>query len=287
MDIGVVTWIGGKHYIADWICKKLDYRCLTYLEIFGGSGSVLFSKVPHEVEIFNDMNGDLVNFFKVVREKPEQLRDALSLMPYSRELFNELQGKFVGRQLSLDKEFGELDNFQRAVEWFYVLSASFSAKMGHGWGYSYIGNQAKSFFNKLDKFTQIATRLRNVQIDCRDYREIFGSIKERMARELMIYVDPPYVGTNYYKHCNVWGIEEHKELAKWLNRLSDWGAKIALSYYDFPELSEWYNSDRWSIHSTDIVKYSRGTTMSDDIQTRPIATELLLCNYNEQTVLDL
>ena len=61
----------------------------SYLEPFFGSGAVLFNKPPSAIETVNDIDGDIVNFFRVLREQPEELARAISLTPYARDVFDD------------------------------------------------------------------------------------------------------------------------------------------------------------------------------------------------------
>ena len=78
---------GSKWSIADWIIGHFPagYEKMVYLEPFCGSGAVFFNKKPGAVETVNDLDSDIVNRFRVLREQPEELRRALELTPYIRE----------------------------------------------------------------------------------------------------------------------------------------------------------------------------------------------------------
>lgn len=77
---------GGKFRIAQWIINQFPEH-LCYVEPFGGGGSVLLRKSPAKIEVYNDLNGGVVNFFRVLRERPADLIAAIELTPYSRKEF--------------------------------------------------------------------------------------------------------------------------------------------------------------------------------------------------------
>src|SRR6266508_2890776 len=77
-------WWGGKRWLAPRIVALMPPHD-TYVEVFGGSGAVLFHKSPAGLEVYNDVNGSLVNFFRVLRDSPQELQRALELTPYARD----------------------------------------------------------------------------------------------------------------------------------------------------------------------------------------------------------
>src|SRR5258706_9367454 len=84
-----VTWFGGKSKLAQRIIEHFpEHR--TYVEVFGGSAAVLITKKPAGVEVYNDIDGQLVNLFRILREPLlcEELRRALESTPYSRGEFD-------------------------------------------------------------------------------------------------------------------------------------------------------------------------------------------------------
>ena len=77
-------WYGGKYSHLDWLLPLLPYTT-HYCEPFGGSAAVLLNREPSPVETYNDIDGEVVNFFKVLREQKEELLQAIGLTPFSRE----------------------------------------------------------------------------------------------------------------------------------------------------------------------------------------------------------
>lgn len=82
----ILKYPGGKWRIAQWILSYFPTHKV-YLEPFFGSGAVFFNKEPSYIETINDMNGDIVNLFRVCREYPEELAKAIELTPFSRDEF--------------------------------------------------------------------------------------------------------------------------------------------------------------------------------------------------------
>lgn len=80
----VLKYPGAKNRIAPWICDYIPEHQV-YLEPFFGSGAVFFNKIPARIETLNDLDGNVVNYFRIIREQPEELAAQLKLTPYSRD----------------------------------------------------------------------------------------------------------------------------------------------------------------------------------------------------------
>src|SRR5437588_9825524 len=79
-------WYGGKYSHLDWLLPLLP-KATHYCEPFGGSAAILINREPSPVETYNDIDGDLVTFFRVLREQKDVLIEAIGLTPFSREEF--------------------------------------------------------------------------------------------------------------------------------------------------------------------------------------------------------
>jgi DNA adenine methylase len=116
-----LIWFGGKAMIAQRIVDLIPaHNC--FVEPFGGAAHVLASKPPSKTEVYNDINGDAVNFLMVLREDPERLQEACASLPYSRSLFEMWQNELFDQR----RNGGEMNDFDRAVKFFqriyiYVL----------------------------------------------------------------------------------------------------------------------------------------------------------------------
>ncbi|TLD41850.1 MAG: Methyltransferase [Candidatus Jettenia ecosi] len=89
--------IGGKFFLKDWLVQHIPKHTL-YCEVFGGAGHVLFGKTPSRVEVLNDIDNNLVNFFQVIKdqENRRKLIETLRYMPYSRQVWQEMRDKIRG-----------------------------------------------------------------------------------------------------------------------------------------------------------------------------------------------
>ena len=268
MNKSPLLYVGGKYYMVEEIISLLDYSRACYIELFFGAGHVFFAKRPHKVEIINDIDSDLINFYKVLRDCKEELIEYLDYMPYSRELYesilrnwkNGLKGK---------------SDLERAANYFYLIRSCFSGKLGSGWSYGYTRSRAKSYRNTIKLLNASHARIRYTMIENRDFREILDSIKKDREKEIVIYVDPPYIGLKYYNHN--FSQEDHEDLAKRLNELKD--CKIIVSYYYDKLLEDLYPRENWRWLFFKKTKMSQPYTLTCDKKTKDVAHELLLVNF--------
>lgn len=156
----------------------------SYLEPFFGSGAVLFNKPRSAIETVNDIDGDIVNFFEVLREDPYRLAAAIEMTPYARDVFSEAH-KQKGRT-----------RFERA--YYFAIRA----RMGHGFKtYETTGfkidvcgrerSYAVDFWNSMPRLIiDAAQRLKHVQVENRPAIDL---IKKYNHDNVLIYADPPYL----------------------------------------------------------------------------------------------
>jgi DNA adenine methylase len=267
-----LPWIGGKHYLARKIVSAFPDPSSydTYVDLFGGAAKVLLARpvIRQHIEIFNDIDNDLVNFWMCCRDDVADLQARLDSLPYSREIYYQYYS-------SLYKEKTPLSRIERAVRWFYVRRASFSGhddeKSANGWSASAIRNHAQAYHSAVALFEMLQRRFKHVSIDGRDFEEVLRIYNRPRT---LFYCDPPYIGTEeYYQHC--FTMADHERLAGLLNTSK---AFIALSYYPHPQLRDWYPPERWRAVTWRAVKHAQRTK-----ETHAEATELLLCNYPSPT----
>ncbi len=190
----ILNYPGAKWGMAKQIVSMMPPH-RSYLEPFFGSGAVLFNKPPSAIETVNDIDGDITNFFKVVRECPEELAEAISLTPYSRDVFNDAH-----------ENRGTTD-FDRAYRF------AIRSRMGHGFKtyqktgfkidvYARERSYCVDCWNKMpERIFEAAARLKEVQIENRPALEL---IRKFNYDNVLIYADPPYLlntrGGKQYRH---------------------------------------------------------------------------------------
>jgi len=184
-----IPWYGGKHLLAKRIIPFIE--CAphqTYVEPFGGGANVLLTKRPSNVEVYNDRDEGLVNFFRVLADPMlfDQFCRRVSALPYSRALHGQYGQSWMN----------ETDPVVRAAQWFLVARQSFSGQFNTSWGYSVskscrgMASECASWLSAIQSLPNVHARLMRVQIECHDWRTVL----EAYDREnTLFYMDPPYV----------------------------------------------------------------------------------------------
>jgi DNA adenine methylase len=238
--------------------------------LFGGAAHVLIQKPPSQhVEVYNDIQNDLVNFWMQCRDHGPDLQARCQSLPYARSLYYAYhRSLFDGTPM---------EPFERAARWFYVLRSNFSGKSlmpaANGWSAGAKdahSSSAQAYQSALDLFALLQQRLRQVLIDNRDFADV---CKQYEGSRVLFYADPPYIGHEHYYQTGGgrFSLEDHQRLATLLNASQ---AFVALSYYPHPLLEELYPATRWRRTTWKTIKHSQRTKATHDE-----ATELLLTNY--------
>lgn len=181
MANAILRYPGAKWRIADWILEHMPPHAV-YCEPYFGSGAVFFSKAPVKHETINDINGDVVNFFRICRERPEELAALLELTPYAREEYKE----------SYQEVTDPLEKARRLAVRCWMAQG---ARQGESNGWRYSANSsgpvvAQQWTRMPEKVIQIACRLQYAQIDNRPALEV---IARHNKSDCLIYADPPYL----------------------------------------------------------------------------------------------
>ncbi len=182
-----IMWYGGKgKMVAKLLPLIPPHR--TYVEVFGGGASLLFAKEPSPVEVYNDLEGSLVDFFRVLRdpEKFARFYHLVAFTPYSREEFN------FCRETWRECE----DEVERAYRWYVVARMSFSGAFARSWSFAVtwshrgMAGTASRWLSTLEMLPAIHERLMRVQIEHQDFRTLIPTYD---TPETVHYCDPPYV----------------------------------------------------------------------------------------------
>ena len=246
-------WYGGKFSHLDWLLPLLP-PCHHYCEPFAGSGAVLLNRPPSPVETYNDLDGEVVNFFRVLRTEKAALIEAIGLTPFAREEFS--------LACLLDPALPPLERARR----FYVRARQVRtglaqrASLGR-WANCKETSRAgmsgvvSRWLGAVTDLPAIAERLLRVQIENRPAAAV---IRLYDAPRTLFYVDPPYVhetrgDSKAYSH--EMSDADHRELAALLNTVQ---GRVAISNYDCDLINTLYPAPRWhktvgaarTIHST-------------------------------------
>ncbi|NWJ94251.1 MAG: DNA adenine methylase [Chloroflexi bacterium] len=226
----VFGWYGGKYSHLEWLLPLLP-SCHHYCEPFSGSAAALLNREPAPVETYNDIDGDVVNFFRVLRDQSDEIIKAISLTPFSREEYHQaIYGTTEG--------ISELEWARR----FYIKARQTrtglaqTASLGR-WANCKETSRAgmsgvvSRWLGGVEALDEIAQRLIRVQIENRPALDIINLYD---GLDTLFYCDPPYLHATR-GDSNAYGFEmderQHQELAKALNTCQ---AKVAVSGYDHP-----------------------------------------------------
>jgi DNA adenine methylase len=233
-------WYGGKFSHLDWLLPLLP-KCHHYCEPFAGSAAILLNREPSPVETYNDLDGEVVNFFRACRDHGEELVRLISLTPFSREEF--------AIACKLDPEASCVERARR----FYVRARQVrtglaqTASLGR-WGNCKDTSRAgmsgivSRFLGGVEMMPEITCRMLRVQIENRPACDV---IRLYDSPKTLFYCDPPYVhdtrgDSKAYKHEMT--DEQHAELAKALNAVK---GMVAISNYDCVLMDDLYPARKW------------------------------------------
>ncbi|GIN65658.1 MULTISPECIES: DNA adenine methylase [Bacillus subtilis group] len=223
-----LIWFGGKAKYAEHIINKMPAHKV-YVEPFGGAAHVIANKPKISHEVYNDIDGNVVNFLMQVRKDPKKMQKACESIPYSRALYEKWKS-----------ENYPIDDFDRAVRWFYMNRSGISKGNADnvpqtGWRHSTKSGQnpAGGYISACTAFQSFANRMKGVMIECQDFRKI---IEKYDSSETLFYVDPPYVGREKF-YAGGFTEQDHRDLARLLIQAK---GKVVLSYYDDPLILELY-----------------------------------------------
>jgi len=247
-----IGYIGGKSRQAREIAARLP-RSRCYCEVFGGAAWVLFARDPAPVEVWNDYDGRLVNLFRVVRDRPDELAAALACMPRSRELYYRLW-----------REPPDRDPVRAAAAYYYLVKNAFSGRAGCGFSAS---RTWPGRYAMCNDFGAWAARLNRVTVEGLDFADCLGRYD---GRDTVFYLDPPYAGTEgYYRG---FAAEDHERLAKALRRTR---GRWLLSYKDGAATRRLYHGFRVARLA---APYS-AAKVKEGGRRAPAGREILISNY--------
>jgi DNA adenine methylase len=263
----VFGWYGGKFSHLDWLLPLLP-ECHHYCEPFAGSGAVLINRAPAPVETYNDIDGDVVNFFRVLRDYHEELIRAISLTPFSREEYHQaIYGDIDG-----------ISDVERARR-FYIKARQTrtglaqTASLGR-WANckdtsrSGMSGVVSRWLGGVEALDEIAQRLIRVQIENRPAVDV---IRLYDSEKTLFYCDPPYLHSTR-GDSKAYGFEmsedQHREFAEAVNECK---GMVAVSGYDHSLMDDLFKPDKWfkTFGSDKTIHSTKGTR-----------TEVLWTNYD-------
>lgn len=213
-----INRMGGKFRLRKKIIEKIPEH-ICYVEPFFGAGWVYFKKNPSTVEIINDIDGELINLFRIMKEHPNEFERLLQYEFISRDKFN----------MYKNVNLAYLTDIQRAIRFLYIISNSFASR-GISFGYTAIGKPQQKIF--IENVLEIRERLKNTIIE---NNTVFDIIRRYDRETTFFFLDPPYINTMGYK--NKFSIDDHEILRDLLKEIK---GKFLLTVNDCEEAREIY-----------------------------------------------
>jgi len=256
MPNNVFPYPGNKARHADWILEHIpEHEC--YVELFGGAAGVLFNKPRSKIEVYNDLNGDIPHFFKVLRDKGDELQEWLRNVPFSEEVHNKWGREYYSGERSDD-------GVERAGRFFTLRYTQFGGKFEGASGFkSGFGkrNQAQSFVKKVEALNDFRERLRTVEITNRSAFDVIGW---HDSYNTVFYADPPYESSEHIYNSDGFN---HRKLYE---KATEIDGKIVISYDSIPPFYD---------ESFNVVSKESNFNCDNKGGTKD-ATEYLIMNYD-------
>lgn len=226
-----LTYYGGKQTLAPLLVSLFPEHVL-YAEPFAGGAAVFFRKPPSKVEVLNDTNGELMNFYKVTKEHFPSLQKLIKRTLHSRDAFRKAEVIYQNPDM--------FDDVKRAWAIWVLSTHSFSSKLSGPYGFDKTRNTtSKKIASKRASFTTTyAKRLECVQIECTNALYI---IKSRDYEQAFFYCDPPYIGSN----CGHYKGYTEADYDALLGTLSTIKGKFLLSSYPSDLLQKYIRKYKW------------------------------------------
>jgi DNA adenine methylase len=246
-----IARIGGKRLLRDKIVALFPSGIGRYIEVFGGAGWVLFHRDKHApIEIYNDLDGELVNLFRCIKYHRGELQRELDGWLSSREFFEDFLAQRKVRGLT---------DIQRASRYFL------SVKLSYGADIRTFGCKGTKLSTGIDYLEKVEQRLQGVTIEHRDFEPL---LKTYDKPDALSYLDPPYYGTeDYYSGFTT---DDHARLRQCLGRVR---GRFVLSYNDCETIRQMYEG----CHIHEVSRLNSLTVRYSDAEKN--YKELLITNF--------
>jgi DNA adenine methylase len=230
-----ITYYGGKQKLIPHILPRIPEHNL-YAEVFCGGAAVFFAKPQSEIEVLNDTNRELINFYSVVQNDFVGLEKEIRITLHSRDQHRKASVIYNNPDM-----FSEI---KRAWAVWVSSSQSFSAQLDGSWGYDKTENRtSKLQQSRKERFTEdLAIRLQNVQLESTDALKI---IRSRDSANSFFYCDPPYYNSDC-AHYDGYTIEDFEMLLEQLSKIE---GKFLLSSYPSEPLLKATKRHGWHMWS--------------------------------------
>lgn len=271
----VIRYPGAKWMLAPWIISFLPPHD-TFVEPYFGSGAVFFQKKAAKSEYINDLDGDVINLFRMVRERPEELAFLIDMTPWSREEY----------ETSVEASNDPLERARRTLvrHWMSIGSTG-GGRTATGWRHNGLGKGPTTHVTAQwervpARILASVKRLKQAQIENRPALELLGRIN---APTTLAYIDPPYhpkVRTARMYRTEMYEEEQHVEL---LSFLLEFQGMVVLSGYAHPLYDDLLAG--WE-RVTRTASAEQGQTREEVLWINPLATQRRLLAERQRAGLE-
>jgi DNA adenine methylase len=256
-----LSYYGGKQQLASRILELIPEHRI-YCEPFLGGAAIFFAKEPSSVEVINDTNGELINFYEVVQQDLPALKKEIQISLHSRRQHRHAEVIYSNPEM--------FDRIKRAWAVWMLANGSYGNNLTGGYAYGrYCTSHSKTMANKRARFfiDDYAARLHQVQIEFYDALRIITS---RDTENTFFYLDPPYVGSDQ-GHYDGYTQNDFDALLAVLGKLK---GKFLLSSYRNKSLAEFAERNKW--HT---LEFKMGSSMTHSSKAPRTKIEVLTANY--------
>ncbi|MES2651258.1 MAG: DNA adenine methylase [Bacteroidota bacterium] len=256
-----ISYYGGKQKLATKIISLIPEHTL-YCEPFLGGAAIFYAKNASSVEVINDTNRELMNFYKVVQNDFVALETQIRISTHSRDLH---------RKASVIYNFPDMfDEIKRAWAIWILSTQSFSSQLDGSFGYDKSKSTlVKKINNNKERFTEeMAIRLQNVCLECADALYV---IRSRDAKESFFYCDPPYFNSD----CGHYDGYSEQDFENLLKQLSSIEGKFLLSSYPSDILKQYTKANKWFT-----VTIEQGVSINNKAGNQKRKIEVLTSNFS-------
>lgn len=279
----MLSWIGGKSKIGKWLVEYYPSDIKVYSENFGGMMWCFFNmdlkKFPNlKSIIYNDINPLNYNLFQCVRN-PEKLLIEINKISCQQKGEEETPAIYKEQFIQFQKELFDKDykvgvyDYVSAAKYAYIVTSVFSGSKPETSSFIDLKGKYKSKFltfrDKLANPKWVEYFRKITIVENLDFEEF---IKRYDNEDFFVYVDAPYWKTENYYSNHDFDRNDHERLA---NVLKNMKGKFAMSYYDFPLLSEWFPKDVYKWEKKEFAK----AAAAKKGKTQTMGEELLIMNY--------
>lgn len=253
-----LVYYGGKQTMLKDILPLIPEHSI-YTEAYAGGASVLFAKPPCKVEVINDLNSELINFYRICQFQPEALKKEIQTSLHARELHE--------HALHIYRHPIFFNPIQRAWAVWYSLKCSFSAQIGGGFSYDRLGKKSAAVQSAVNNFNDaIIERIKQITIEQSEAKKV---IRIYDTPETFHFIDPPYVDCNQGHYS---GMFNHQSLVELLGLCTTLQGKFMLTMYPNEVIKSYAEKNKWTIHEV-----NRTVTAAKNKNRKQV--EWMVCNY--------